>query len=192
MKNEPLDLNIDNISEYDLLSKEFDRIKDHIQLFNTFQFNEKLENNKFHKEKLSNIDKKKNKTSKHSQIIHLLFNQNGIVTYTHFLEIKQYLYKSCIKQKLDLINYMVNKKVNYNGLLYLINEKEKTACLITNISAEGDIIVPRSITHNSEEFVITSIKKCEHEWSDVNLLNILNFHQVLFELTKKHFIIQNN
>ena len=79
-----------------------------------------------------------------------------------------------------------------NGLTYQLDKSNFTCKIVYSPNVKDDIIVPRSITHNSEEFVITSIKKCEHEWSDVNLLNILNFHQVLFELTKKHFIIQNN
>lgn len=44
-----------------------------------------------------------------------------------------------------------------SGLIYILNEKEKTAILERDKTAVGDIVIPRSIIYNSEEFIITEI-----------------------------------
>lgn len=45
------------------------------------------------------------------------------------------------------------------GLIYLFNEKNLTAEITSSLDISGDIIIPRSINNNSQEYLITSIQK---------------------------------
>ena len=53
VRKEPLDLNISNIGEFNQLIHEFDLIKDQIQLFNKFQFEEIIKNKDHLQQKLA-------------------------------------------------------------------------------------------------------------------------------------------
>lgn len=44
-----------------------------------------------------------------------------------------------------------------SGIVYILNENEKTAVLEKDTTSEGDIIIPRSIIYKSEEYIVTNI-----------------------------------
>lgn len=52
---------------------------------------------------------------------------------------------------------MTIKKVEQNNLIYALNEKNKTAYLIGNDKVRGDILIPRSIIYDYQEFTIKII-----------------------------------
>ena len=60
------------------------------------------------------------------------------------------------------------QKVEIGNLIYSINKEDKTANIIGNtisILSIKDIIIPRSISINSEEYIITRISRCSFEKS---------------------------
>ena len=60
------------------------------------------------------------------------------------------------------------QQIKQDQIIFILNEKEKTASVIGNEKATGQIYIPRSIFHQNQEFIITSIK----ESSFKNNLNI--------------------
>ena len=50
-----------------------------------------------------------------------------------------------------------NKKIRQEGLVYSINEEEKTASVTKCQSNATEIIIPRSIKHKSKEYIVTII-----------------------------------
>lgn len=46
----------------------------------------------------------------------------------------------------------------YYSILYSIDEQTKTASVVSNNSPNADIFIPRSITHNSQEYLVTCIR----------------------------------
>ena len=42
--------------------------------------------------------------------------------------------------------------------MYSIDEQTKTASVVSNNSPNADIFIPRSITHNSQEYLVTCIR----------------------------------
>ena len=62
-----------------------------------------------------------------------------------------------------------NEKIKKETLIYSINEDEKTSKIIGN-SSSGEIIIPRSIVHESQEYVITSISNYAFENSTIKTI----------------------
>ena len=52
-----------------------------------------------------------------------------------------------------------NQQVEQNGIIYLINEEEKTANIINYKSCDRIVFIPTSIKHKSSEYCIISINK---------------------------------
>lgn len=57
------------------------------------------------------------------------------------------------------------KTIKQDNLSFLLNEKEKTASIIQGYSASGDLIIPRCIKFNSQEFIIKEIKNDAFKFS---------------------------
>lgn len=64
-----------------------------------------------------------------------------------------------------------NKKIRQEGLVYSINEEEKTASVIGYKSKKKELIIPRSIEHESNEYLITSISKYAFNSSKVKSIS---------------------
>lgn len=183
VKQEAIDLNLENINEFDLLTQEFDHSRDQIELFYKFHHQELQIINDELKSKLNKrkdiINKKK---VSYNQIIHSLYNQESIETYSDFLKLQKKLQKSCFNYDAKTVNLLTMKRINYNGLTYSINQKEKNAILLGNHSEEEDIIIPASIQYKSQEFIVTQIHK-KSEWDDITTIE--------FEANSKLNIIQS-
>lgn len=54
---------------------------------------------------------------------------------------------------------MENNQVTKDNLIYLLNKTDKTASVIKNDNANGDVFIPRSIFFDQQEFIITSINE---------------------------------
>lgn len=174
------DINAENIYEFEALSDEFDVMKNLIQLFkkniSKNGYSTLLNNNKKLREK---IQEKKDQLNQHSskfkQIIHLLINNNGFDTYTSFYKIKEQLIDECQKEYVDSVDLLTRKKVEINGFIYNINEKEKTADLYRKTSIEKDIFIPRSIYYQSKEYLIVEI--CNDAFKYNNFIESITFEK---------------
>lgn len=66
-----------------------------------------------------------------------------------------------------------NEIIIEKNLLFVLNNEEKIASVVGNESAEGDIIIPRSIKYKKQEYLITCIMKDAFESSDI--INSIRF-----------------
>lgn len=139
-------INSDNISKYEEISKEFYLMKNIIKVYkNKLQKckNNKLiaisieKSNKF--KDLSNTVKKNENL--HQEIIKILFNSTGIDKYSKFLKVKKDLLKACNNFNVEIVDLLTCKKVKQDGLLYVINEKQKTAGLFRLIKSKKEIFL---------------------------------------------------
>lgn len=67
----------------------------------------------------------------------------------------------------------LNKKITQDNIVYSINENEKTAWVVDNESAYGDILIPHSIKHESNEYIITKI--CENSFAKSKSIKSIQF-----------------
>ena len=112
-------------------------------------------NLKKNKEQLIKI--KQEKSKKYQQIIKLLAN-NKIDSYFKFLESKNELFEACQKEDIKFVTILTGKEINHEiGLSFILNEDDKTAGILRNITATGDFFIPRSITYENQEYTITKI-----------------------------------
>ena len=65
------------------------------------------------------------------------------------------------------------KITEQDSFVYSLNEQEKTASVISNKSQDTDIIIPRSINYNGQEYIITSIS--EDAFRDLTQLKSIQF-----------------
>ncbi|KAK8861169.1 hypothetical protein M9Y10_012864 [Tritrichomonas musculus] len=64
-----------------------------------------------------------------------------------------------------------NKIVKEDNIIYCLNEDDKTANVIDNDKACHEIIIPRSIEYEEEEFIITAIKENSFKNSKITSIN---------------------
>lgn len=62
----------------------------------------------------------------------------------------------------------MNESAIFGGIKYILNKEDYTAAIIDSLRIAGDILIPRSITYYSQEYIITTIK----EFSFLNNKNI--------------------
>lgn len=171
-------INSSNYNDYLLLSEEFDRMKDLIKIYKAHNKNkDTLYLNKKNRRLKTAIDKHiddLNETrSNYQQIIHLLFNKNVIDSSSEFLNIKSELLNSCKKGNVKMVDLLTRKKVNINGLSFVLNEEEMTAGVFRNINAEGNIFIPYSIQYESHEFIVTDI--FENAFKNSSIIKSIQF-----------------
>lgn len=63
--------------------------------------------------------------------------------------------------------------IEVDNLCYLLDENEKTASVTTSPLAKGDIIIPRVIINNSNEYIITSV--LESAFRNLNTITSVQF-----------------
>ena len=164
------DIQPNTISEYTLLSNEFDRMKDLIQLYQKRNKNLSLQlyKNQSFKKTLDQKDfKYHNIKSNYQEILIKLLCQNGLDIVLNNNIRKQQHQSACLENNCNFVSILSRRQVEDNGIIYLLNEEEKTAdifkfkILSKNEEEEEDInfYIPRSITYNSEEYVISRILK---------------------------------
>lgn len=159
-----------NISEYDQLSREFDIMRNLIQLYQQktqcYEFLSLTTNNSELKSKLKESKEKYNsRINNYQQIIHSLFHGPGIYSQQQYLEVKQDLFEACTDENAKLIFLFTRKNVKINDLTFVLNEDDKTAGIFNSSSAKGGIFIPRSIEYNGEEYVIKTIYEKSFEKS---------------------------
>ena len=123
---------LNNISEYDELSQEFDIMHEIIQIFKKFTSNSEIKILLKRKEELKQQISKKNNEIKYKKnffndVIQILFRNSTFFNYSESSEFIQDLYKKIRSGNLNLIDLHIKKKVTENGLIFALNEEEKTA-----------------------------------------------------------------
>lgn len=163
IKKETPKITIDNYSQYQQLSQEFDLMKDLIKLYNYYSIKISilnLQNVKLQTQIIKKREKIKEITNNYQQIIKKLFINKIIITNDYnFQLIKDDLFSFCNANDIDAINELTSKKVtDYDsGLIFILNDEKKTATVYEDIGLFFDIEIPRTITHNSIEFIVTDI-----------------------------------
>ena len=155
-KEVPL-LNRSNVFEYSQLSSEFDIMKNIIQIFQRQKENvetSSLAKNNYCIEK--NLKKKKdellNNSKKYHQIIYTLFNNENVIFPNN-----QELYYACINFDTVMADLLTRKTMIDNGILYTLNDIDKTAGVLRSISSNENIFIPRSVFYESQEYIVTII-----------------------------------
>ena len=146
-------INDNNIDDYIMLSKEFDVMNSLIDIYL--------------KSKIKHTNKPIDELAeKYHKIINLLFNNTGINSDSDYFEIRSKLYKACKKSNVELVDLLTRKKVLENNIIYVLNEKDKTASVFDSKDVK-DIFIPQFIQHKGIEYTITSIlensliRKCD-------------------------------
>lgn len=156
-------INSDNISQYEKLSQEFDKMKDVIQLMHKYippndSFSLEFQNRELIKKDQERKDQLEQKSKKYHQIIEILFNSNELTT--QFWQNKDDLSNLIKEEEIELIELLTKKTFNSeNGLTYSINDKELICTLYSCFKASNNVLIPSSIFNNSKEYKITTIAK---------------------------------
>lgn len=69
-------------------------------------------------------------------------------------------------------------KVEYSNIVYSLDPGNFTASIIGNNSAQGDIIIPRSIIYESNEYIVKSISRLAFVSSNINSIDFSSDSEV--------------
>lgn len=142
------------------LCQEFQRMNNICQLFSKFspQFSLLIKKLQDLRRQKKELDQKIYKKVQAYQVNnYTIFHNNGISSKQEFLSIKKYLYEACINLDTKKAYLLVSKKIEQDGLLYVLIKQGNLAQVIKNTTATGDIFIPKSVKWNSQEFTITTI-----------------------------------
>lgn len=149
------DINFHNYYQFYLLSQEFDKMKDILQIFCKNSKISRIDTlNSQYKEAITNF---KTKTQKYQEIISNLFKKSRIDSYSKFLEIKKDLFLNCCEEDEKQVYFLTCKKIEHDGISYIINEDDKTASVYQCISEKDEILIPKSIKYKGNAYLITKI-----------------------------------
>lgn len=158
-------INYSNFPEYEQLSQEFDRMKDIIQLFlkntsNTDSYSLICKKEKFFKKVQEKSDEFHEKTDTYQKMISLLFNNAQSNKYFRTMDNKEKIFSSCLADDVSYAELLSQKTVENDGLLYSLNEEEKTAVLYGQTNNNNKVIfVPKAVFYDSQEFIVKKIFK---------------------------------
>lgn len=152
----------DNIDEYEKLSQEFGRMKNLIRIFkqksiknSNLALQQKILQASKVYQRLTNLLNEN--VLKYKEIINFLFNNEDINNFSTFLSLKNQLLDKCLSNDLKGIKKLVQQKYIINDIQYTINKDSKTAKVVHRIKNMVTVTIPKSITVNSEELIITEI-----------------------------------
>ena len=96
---------------------------------------------------------------KKEEIRELLTNHNQLQSQQEFDEVQNTLYEACKKGDIELIKICISETIENEtkDLKFKINKTNKTASLFQPSKKIEHIFVPRIVTHESEEYLVTSI-----------------------------------
>lgn len=189
------DINPLNISEYDQLSQEFDRMKDLIEIFTkltTSISSTTLQNDNNKLKKI--INKKSNLLTeineKNHKIIEFLLQRNEIkILSKHLKDFRSDLSIACVIRNVEKVDLLTRKKVTQNNLTFFLKEEEKAAILYMPNQISGDIFIPRTIEDETtgEKYVITSFFEESFAGSKLKSINFSEDSGVLYFYPKIFF-----
>lgn len=162
-------INQNNIIEYHKLSKEFDQMKDIIQMYINNDII--LKNQKLREQLIQKSENFDQQNSNYDYIIESLFSNDDIDSLS---KVKYMLFNSCMNEDVKIIDKLTKKKfIIENDLLYILNEKKKTAGLLGSLSSMAIIIIPRSVIYEGDEFIINKI--IENSFKKSNKIDTIEF-----------------
>ena len=153
-----------NISEFDLLSQEFDVMKNLIQIYKNHVPKKEISSLFIHNIELQNqIHQKRSKlkeeVNNHRQILHFIFTNGGLNDKSQFLKNRIKLFNACQSENAEIVDILTRKRIERKGVTFIINQQDKTAAVAPSRRAKGDIFIPRSILWNNNEYVVKSISE---------------------------------
>lgn len=80
-----------------------------------------------------------------------------------------------------------DETINYCNIIYDLNVQCKTACIVDNKNASGDIFIPKFIQHKSQNFSVVSIKNRSFEKAAIKSIEFANDSDV-YLIEKDSFI----
>ena len=168
-----------NISEFDLLSQEFDIMKNLIQIYKKHIPQREISSLIIHNTELqSQIHQKRNKLNEkvqnNRQILHFIFTNGGLNDKTQFLKSKINLFKACQAENVQKVDILTRKKIVQNGVTFIINQQDRTAAVARSKEAKGNIFIPRSIEWDNSEYVVKSISEKAFHFNGE--IKSVNFH----------------
>ena len=98
------------------------------------------------------------------KIIDLFMNHNNLVYETDFIKVKTKLHRACRECDLDLIKILLCETIvdDSKRIFYKIDKTNKTASLFQVDGYGNSITIPRTVKHESTDYLITSISKCHY------------------------------
>lgn len=158
------EINANNLMFYDLLSKEFDRMTDILKmvknnLSKTNFLHAKCNNDTLKLKIYNSIDKIERNKKLFSKTINFLFNCNR--HYPKFNEIKTKLKNAYLEENIKAIRDLTQNPftIEENGLLFILNEDEKTAGVYGRSDSRDSFDVPYSLNYKSQNYIVTSIEE---------------------------------
>ncbi|KAK8840508.1 hypothetical protein M9Y10_030716 [Tritrichomonas musculus] len=161
-----------NIIEYELLSSEFERMEDIIDIYkNNYISNVRLLAN----QKSYNLQiEKKNSTIKQYNInISYLFTYNKVGSLFENDQIKDQILSACIKGNSKFISLNCRKKLKENGLIFVLNEETKEAGIIGHDDSQEKYFIPKTIRHGNDDYRVTII--FENSFSKSQKVKLIEF-----------------
>lgn len=156
-----------NISEYEKLSQEFDLMTDIIQIYKKYhsQVNSlTIENNFLNTQISDHLDRQETNQEYHRRgeinfqnILDTFFNNVIKDQPENFLRFHELIYKQFRQQNEKLIDLYSRNHIIYENDLYVINDENKTAGLLSCSTKKYEVVIPRSICQYSKEYIITSV-----------------------------------
>lgn len=92
--------------------------------------------------------------TKYHQIIKTLFTSSLINPRINLPETNTQLFTACNSGDARFVNEFSKKKIDFEGILYTLNEDDRTAVIFRCLEARGGIIIPRAIEKDDNRFIL--------------------------------------
>lgn len=176
MKREnPTNINLNNISEYEKLSQEFEIMGEIIQMNKNFieksdNFPIYHKNQKLQKTLKEIREKNEQKTKDYQKIISILFKNE---LNFRFSKRNRELFHYCYDNNVKFVDLLTRKEVIHDGLSFVLFEKEEEAIVFKIITQKSDILIPESIDCGSKKYTVTGI--CENAFANCKKIRFVKF-----------------
>ena len=165
IKNKTPNIDYYNIYDFEKLSEEFDRMKDIVQLC---KINiQKLENINFYYYAKKN-EAKILKRMKYNYLFVLKsffnnieqINKNCHVQINPKLITKNEFESICKSNSVKSVKLFSKQMINVDGIAYILDKNDNTAELYNIVEDNENIIIPKSIIYQFQEYIVTKIGSC--------------------------------
>lgn len=162
VNKETPDICLNNVIEFDQLSQEFDIMKNIIQIFrkitSKIEILTLMKKNEELKEEISKITKLVTANNDFFVLAYqVYFNNLQGSTNSTFFKDKATIYNYVKERNKYFLDLFSKQKVIQDGLSFIINTEEKTAEIFQNLTGKSGILIPYSVKHESDEYIVTSI-----------------------------------